>query len=75
MSQVENGAAQPTMPDLSQTVAGQEELTKEKQLQLLKHAHAFFAEFNGVPGKLAFQWSQALDAIALVANKLNQEIQ
>lgn len=47
-----------------------QELTPDQEIQVLRSAHEFFGNFNGVPGFAATKWGQALDAIALVANSL-----
>lgn len=47
-----------------------QELTTEQEINALKQAHKFFAEYTGVPGFLATNWGQALDTIAIVANSL-----
>ena len=48
-------------------------LTKEQQIQALRAVHTFLSDFDRVPGALAAQWSQAQDAIGLVANSLIAE--
>jgi len=45
-------------------------LTTEQEINALRAAHQFFSNFDRVPGFLTNQWSQALDAIAVVANSL-----
>jgi hypothetical protein len=47
-----------------------QKLTADQEIQALRVAHQFFSTFDRVPGFLANQWSQALDAVAVVANSL-----
>lgn len=46
------------------------ELTLEHEINFLREAHQFFAQYQGVPGIVAFQWGVALDKIARVANSV-----
>lgn len=45
-------------------------LTTEQEINALRSVHQFLGNFDRVPGFLSSQWSQALDAIAVVANSL-----
>lgn len=52
------------------TVELQQQLTSEQEIQTLRNVHTFLTNYDRVPGSLANQWAQVLDAIALVANSL-----
>lgn len=56
-------------PEVSVSAPPQK-LQPEQEIHTLRAAHQFFSNFDRVPGYAANQWSQALDAIALVANSL-----
>lgn len=56
-------------PEVTVTTPPQK-LSTEQEISTLRAAHQFFSNFDRVPGFAANQWSQALDAIAVVANSL-----
>lgn len=45
-------------------------LTANEEISVLRNVHTFLSNFDRVPGSLANQWAQTLDAIAIVANSL-----
>lgn len=45
-------------------------MTLEQQIAILKSVHTFFSTFDRVPGLLASDWGNNLNALALVANSL-----
>lgn len=47
-----------------------QKLTAEQEIQTLRNVHTFLSNYDRVPGSLTNQWSQVLDAIALVANSI-----
>lgn len=47
-----------------------EPLTQEQEINALRNVHTFLSSYDRVPGALANQWAQVLDAVALVANSL-----
>lgn len=50
-------------------------LSKDQQIAALRDAHAFFANYDRVPGFLSGSWSKALDLLAVVANSIIKEAQ
>lgn len=46
------------------------ELTASEEIAVLRNVHTFLSNFDRVPGSLANQWAQTLDAVAIVANSL-----
>ena len=59
------GAAQPLVIDVNNVTAAQ-------RLAILRSVHGFFANYDRVPGGLASQWGNALDALAVVINSETQ---
>ena len=57
-------------PEVAVETPALQMLTPEQEINALRTAHQFFSNFDRVPGFLANQWSQALDAVAVVANSL-----
>lgn len=47
-----------------------QKLDTAQEINALRAAHQFFSNFDRVPGNYTNAWSQALDAIAVVANSL-----
>lgn len=47
-----------------------QKLTSEQEINALRSVHEFLSQFDRVPGFLTNKWSQALDAVAVVANSL-----
>jgi len=48
-------------------------VSAEQRLAILKHVYGFFSAYDRVPGALASQWGNALDALAVVVNSLTTE--
>ena len=46
------------------------ELSVAEEINALRNVHVFLSNFDRVPGALAAEWAQTLDAIAIVANSL-----
>lgn len=57
-----------------QMVIDTKNVSPEQRVAILRHVHTFFATFDRVPGSLASQWGNALDALAVVANALTAEL-
>jgi hypothetical protein len=53
-----------------ETTVVPQKLTAEQEINALRSVHEFLSQFDRVPGFLANKWSQALDAVAVVANSL-----
>lgn len=53
-----------------ETTVAPQKLTAEQEINALRSVHEFLTQFDRVPGFLANKWSQALDAVAVVANSL-----
>jgi hypothetical protein len=50
-------------------------ITPQQKVAILHHVHTFFATFDRVPGALAKQWANALDALAVLANYETKSLQ
>ncbi len=50
------------------------QLTSKEQLDLLVQVHGFLSNFDRVPGSLTAQWSQVLQALAMVAKSVEMEL-
>jgi len=49
-------------------------LTKKQQAEVLTKVHNFLATYDRVPGIFAGQWSNTLEALAVVVSNLNGEV-
>lgn len=59
-----------TATDAAETKQALTPLSAEQEINTLRAVHQFLSNFDRVPGFMTSQWSQALDAIAVVANSL-----
>lgn len=46
-------------------------LTEEQRVNILKGLHSFLANYDRVPGFMAFDWAKQLDGLAIVINSLS----
>jgi hypothetical protein len=47
-----------------------QKLTKQQKIETLRQVHQFLSTFDRVPGILAQQWAQVLQAVALVCDNI-----